>query len=197
MAYQTIQQSEINTGSIFDQQLLQKIKDNFDAHESGLLGHSSTLESYGTALATHATNITAATNKALKQVPIGTVRSSTLTLSQFSAEVDGTWQLMNGGSCVGTAYHTLTGRTTVPDALTEGTFLRQAKAGRTIGTYEADELKSHTHTITVGGDGGTNNHPEGTSQSTLATRSGWIGNTGGDETRPKNTAVNFFIKVGY
>lgn len=218
MAYTAIQQSEINNGAIFDQSLLQKIKDNFDAHADDLSSKQVVLNSHAADLAakealllSHTSSLNAQSIKISKQVPIGTVRSSTLSLTQYNAQTDGVWQLMDGGSCLNTAYATLTGNTTVPDALIEGTFLRQAKAGRTVGTYEADEFKAHNHgggnhrhtlensAMNPTDGGGYNN--DGSDAGTAVTRtnlSGVIINTeGGDETRPKNLAVNFFIKVGY
>lgn len=220
MAYSEINQSEINIGSVADQALLQKIKDNFDSlktdviiHASTLQTHASTISSHASSLVTQASNITANANKVAKQVPIGTVRSSTLTLAQFQAEVDGTWQLMNGDSCVGTAYATLTGNATVPDAATNGTFLRQITTGRGLGSFENDAMQGHQH----GWDGAVfSNHNDYTGTNYIRSASGGavsptntphVGNAVSNgthgtprtasETRPKNVGVNFFIKVGY
>lgn len=159
--------------------------------------------------------------------PIGAVIHSTLSEVQFAAENLGTWALMDGRSCAGSAYATLTGSSTVPDATTGGTFLRQAKSGRAIGSFEDEDFKSHTHVqnahthiqdahshVTPRGwetnSGGTSasytsssstanawsnstNTAVATNQNATATNQ----NTGGTETRPKNLAVNMFIKIGY
>lgn len=128
---------------------------------------------------------------------IGDVKTSMLTLAQFQSEHLGVWMLMDGASCVGTAYEALTGKTVVPDMMTNGTFPRQAKTGRELGSYEADEVKAHGHSFAMrGNNGGTGPvgypYTAGTDASTGNTDA-----TGGAETRPKNTAMNFFIKVGY
>ena len=66
--------------------------------------------------------------------------------------------------------------------------------GRTLGTYQADELKSHLHTMkkynkSIGAGAGffamDDNGTDGSENTTL---------TGGSETRPKNIAMNYIIK---
>jgi hypothetical protein len=133
---------------------------------------------------------------------LGDVKSSMLTLAEFQAEHLGEWRLMDGASCVGTAYATLKGVTTVPNATTDGTFLRQAKAGRALGSFEADENKAHGHTIfgytrngAIGGAVIVEGYNGGVAAKTADF--GYANNSGGLESRPKNVAVNFFIKVNY
>lgn len=132
---------------------------------------------------------------------IGTYRQSSLTEAQFNESSLGQWMLCDGRSCIGTAYHAITGNETVPDAKTEGTFFRQAKSGRALGSYEADEFKSHTHNYQTSralDSSGRSNAYIGYGQNSYrANYSGKIFNTGGDESRPKNIATNFFIKVNY
>jgi hypothetical protein len=95
-------------------------------------------------------------------------------------------------------YQSITGNSVVPDALTDGTFIRQAKAGRGLGTYEADEFASHRHTISPGvmnfAGGSTTNSNGGDGDGTQVTATQF---TGGSETRPKNIALNLYVKVGY
>jgi hypothetical protein len=153
--------------------------------------------------------------------PIGTIRYTNLTAAQYSSQSLGVWLLMNGQSCNGTEYQTLTGNATVPDAVTNGTFLRQAKAGRNPGTYEDDAFQGHWHNVTIyGQDTGIAGGNTTTSPSLLTgqnrTPNSSVGNnvaanttsnvisdgTNGaprtaNETRPKNHAVNFFIKVAH
>lgn len=72
-------------------------------------------------------------------------------------------------------------------------------AGRSLGSYQADEFKSHTHTqnIPMDGAGGAN------MQSLTSTansdenwqQSGTTEATGGSETRPKNVALMYIIKA--
>ena len=144
---------------------------------------------------------------------LGDVKSSMLTLAEFQAEHLGEWRLMDGASCVGTAYATLKGVTTVPNATTDGTFLRQAKAGRALGSFEADENKSHNHTqnataynvnAVIGGIYFRNtNRVSAGMDTSVGSIANYTVNTnamnvdGGTETKPKNVAVNFFIKVNY
>ena len=139
-------------------------------------------------------------NQLLSKVdaPIGTYRDSDLTVSAFNAENLGEWMLCNGQDCSSTEYFALTGKTNVPNFLAEGTFRRQAKAGRALGSYEEDEIKSHNHsvpnvypnqTINEYGHLPYSSDKNSTYQATT--------NTGGDETRPKNIACNVFIKVGH
>ena len=141
--------------------------------------------------------------------PIGDVKQSMLTLAQFQAENLGTWMLMDGASCVGTLYATITGKAVVPNMATDGRFLRQAKTGVALGTVEEDDFKSHTHiqnshthngSVNNAGSGVLNGGGSGRGSDAsvpLSSTTAINQNTGGTETRPKNVAVNFMIKVGY
>lgn len=76
---------------------------------------------------------------------------------------------------------------------------RGVDAGRTLGSFQEDELESHTHgyTITRAFDAGGIIPPYiGGGQNSFNTATtGQIANTGGVETRPKNNALIFLIKV--
>lgn len=202
MAYSPISNSEIQAGSPFDSALLQKIKDNFDAHNSTISTHTTDLTNKGAAIdgiqttitghgnrlntaestiTTHTSNITVASNKATKQVPVGTVRASLLTLAQFQTEVDGTWILANGGSCVGTAYATVTGNTVVPDM--RGVVPRGKNNGRVdgnhnpdgdvaLGTFQGDSFQHHGHDFYVGSTTNAFNHLSSQNQIALADNAG-------------------------
>lgn len=148
---------------------------------------------------------------------VGTIRESMLDEAEFNNENPGTWVLMDGRSCAGSVYASLSGQSNVPNMLTEGTFLRQAKAGRSKGSYEADDNKAHDHFVTAGqdttgytgqrtdtslrsnfrGDGDTSYSL--TSHTVFGTRanSSPTDIRGAAESRPKNIAVNFFIKIDY
>lgn len=121
------------------------------------------------------------------------------------------WLKANGAAVSRTAYANLfaaigttfgggDGSTTfnLPDA--RGYFLRGyddgrgIDSGRVFGSLQADDLKSHSHTIPINGSSGGNltNVSEGDpspADTTLATSS-----TGGTETRPKNIALLVCIK---
>lgn len=120
-------------------------------------------------------------------------------------------------AAIGTTYGSGDGSTTfnLPDF--RGTFLRGLDnsrgidTGRTIGSYQLDELKTHDHSLTDPGhfhtvvvagqdtsgstniDGSTNS---GTAKPTSTTTTGiTINATGGTETRPKNYAILYCIKT--
>lgn len=99
-----------------------------------------------------------------------------------------------------------------------GYFIRPVSTGRTIGTVQADELKSHGHTASfVGtpvpdhthlgigpsgagntfGNGNTASNPAATSAAGGHTPAGTVtvNSTGGTETRPKNIAFPVIIKT--
>jgi hypothetical protein len=148
---------------------------------------------------------------------VGDVKTSMLTEAQFQAQHNDTWVLMDGRGVGGSTYETITGSSTIPDA--RGQFLRGKNNGRAdgqenpdgdvaLGTYQADEFASHNHgggnhnhTYNKGGSDAFNgpfsdstndqNPPDG-----VTDNSGVIINTeGGNETRPKNVTINYFIKI--
>src|SRR5688572_3702241 len=93
-------------------------------------------------------------------LPIGSILHSTLTEAQFQALTSAGWILADGRDITGSALATLTGVTTAPDA--RGVFLRGKNNGRSaatgnaagevaMGTYTADQNKSHTHGVKTGG----------------------------------------------
>lgn len=101
---------------------------------------------------------------------------------------------------IGTTYGIGDGLTTfgLPDL--RGEFIRGwdnsrgIDAGRSLGSTQADELKSHNHTLNgdYGSDGGgyvSIDEPNG------GAKSGVVNNTGGSETRPRNVALMYQIKV--
>jgi len=137
------------------------------------------------------------------ELPIGSVVQSMLTQAQFQAETSAGWVLMDGRSVTGSAYHTLTGSTTIPDA--RGVFLRSKNNGRAdgnqnpdgdsaLGTFQDDAFESHTHTQNVGAHSGSVNDNTGGAEFGYE-NSTITGATGGNETRPKNITVNTFIRI--
>jgi len=100
-------------------------------------------------------------------------------------------------AAIGTTFGAGNGTTTfnIPDA--RGEFLRGwddgrgVDSGRTIGSAQSDAFKSHNHTYPEGFSGGGSGSQSGpTSGGTLTTNS-----TGGTETRPRNVALLYIIKI--
>lgn len=82
------------------------------------------------------------------------------------------------------------------DFQTNEVFIRTKGTGRNLGSYQADEIKSHTHSIVMAG--GAFAAAYSVSQVGGASVAGYLSaavqNTGGAETRPKNVAMNLYIK---
>jgi hypothetical protein len=80
------------------------------------------------------------------------------------------------------------------DSGTRTALLTGGNAGNQVGSFQADAFKSHTHTENqtqyggTGTGGGGFNWPNYTSLTNTGT-------TGGKETRPINTYVNYIIKL--
>ena len=71
---------------------------------------------------------------------------------------------------------------------------RGADTGRVFGSFQADEFASHTHTGTSG-DAGTDPARIGGGNRDVDTGIYTTSATGGDETRPRNVAMNYIIKI--
>ena len=101
-------------------------------------------------------------------------------------------------AAIGTTYGVGDGSTTfnLPDL--RGVFLRGLDdgkgydSGRAIGTYQADDNKAHTHTVSVyrqeGGGSFSISSSPGNAESASATTS-----SNGTEARPKNIAIHYLI----
>lgn len=146
------------------------------------------------------------TNIVQNQSPVGTIKSSMLTLAQFQAQNGTGWVLADGGSCVGSSYATLTGFTTVPDA--RGLTLRGKNNGRsdgnqnpdgdsTLGTYQADGIGSHNHGTYSSPNNWMTNGGNNNQGVIYVNNNGTIQNNAGaaNETRMKNITVNWFIRI--
>jgi hypothetical protein len=142
--------------------------------------------------------------------PIGSVKQSMLTEGQFNIQNLGEWMLMDGRSCLSTEYETITSETSVPDLVTEGLFPRQAKAGRTKGTPEGDAIRNITGNFNSGQYHGylnltgafeyvgVDSHGYGNDNNSAIVKfdaSRQVPTA--SENRPKNVALNFFIKVNH
>ena len=69
---------------------------------------------------------------------------------------------------------------------------RGVDSGRALGSFQSDEVKAHTHTVTTGGTG-TASNGGGDRDSDDGTQT--TSSFGGGETRPRNVAMNYIIKT--
>ncbi len=143
-------------------------------------------------------------------LPVGTIIPSMLTQAQIDGEMftANIWKLANGGSCVGTAYGTLTGSSTLPDL--RGLFLRGKNNGRGDGVQnpdgdlallalQTDANKAHSHNVTGNFGrlirvGPTSLAPPiitGQLDSSVA----YTSSSSGSEMCPECVTINFFIRV--
>lgn len=101
---------------------------------------------------------------------------------------------------VGTFWGNGNGSTTfnVPDL--RGEFIRcwddgrGVDSGRSFGTFQADELKSHRHTLPSDSNDNTGNGWIADSNGSGTARTAYTGYAGGSETRPRNVALVAYIK---
>ena len=134
------------------------------------------------------------------ELPIGTVIGTMTPLDT----VNEIWVLADGRTAT-TEYFQATGNANVPDM--RGMFLRGLNEGRAdgkedpdpdfegnirvVGSYQADTLKSHSHLENLAaGNGGIHS---GGSYGVI--NQVQTGKTGGTETRPRNIAVYWYVKV--
>lgn len=151
---------------------------------------------------------------AIRSIAVGSgVPSGTVTAFAGGSPPAG-WLECNGGvisrtsyaalfAAIGTTYGSGDGSTTfsLPDL--RGEFVRGwdhsrgADSGRQLGSWQADEIKSHTHTLPLEAGGSSNNasltDTANTDEGTYGTPA--TGATGGAETRPRNVALMFIIKA--
>jgi len=149
-------------------------------------------------------------------VPVGTVIASMLTPQQMdqTAPPDETWVIADGAKYPTTAWGTLTSNASVPDL--RGVFLRGQNLGRVmsegnpdgsaLGAYQNDMFAAHRHSLVTGSvprDGGACSASfNGLLDSASIYAKGAdqcngdaMNYAGGDETRPRNVTVNYFIRV--
>ena len=156
---------------------------------------------------------TATTASTLEQTPtalgsagsVGDIVASLLTPQQFDAQRGPGWVLCDGKALMGTALGRLSGAANLPDL--RGQFLRGFNAGRNdgrgdgdgdahvLGSSQVDQFGAHVHhligsAITAQQGGPPAYVPAGGGPQLPDTAS-----AGGNETRPKNVAVNFFCRV--
>lgn len=134
---------------------------------------------------------------------VGDVVLSALDEATFQAQRNTTWVLCDGRNVGGSTYQTLTSQTNIPDF--RATFPRGKDQGRgldphgdlAIGAFQNDQFLAHTHqehyripTVGPGGSAGGGDTNRG-----LQDIFENVTTTGGSETNPKATVINFFIKI--
>lgn len=129
---------------------------------------------------------------------VGDVVMSMLDETTFQSLRDTTWVLMQGQSCAGTDFETLTGLSTLPDP--RGRYARMKDNGAgvdphgdlALGSIYADQFASHQHNATRDPNSGITG---GRLQSGRGTTTSLVDASGGSETNPKTIIFNFFIKI--
>lgn len=154
---------------------------------------------------------------------VGSVQQSVLDNTTFQRLHGNCWRLMDGSSISGTELATLTGWSVLPNLVTQGHFVRQATATNPVGSLQGDAIRNivgDAHAVANGGhsSGIVFSYKSGAFKGTTSapfTRDGFTGgyNAGysassglrfdasasgvptADENRPKNFALNMFVKV--
>ena len=144
-------------------------------------------------------------------LPIGTVIASMLAPADFAKEVgdpisfddkNSRWTLADGRDIGASKYKTSALSSKVPDL--RGMFLRGLNVGRSdglqdpdshrlTGSVQTDELKAHTHELGFGRHGLASGKGNGNLETGFPQVS--TGATGDVETRPRNIAVHYYIKI--
>lgn len=150
---------------------------------------------------------------------VGSIQASLLTEAEFQSIFGTGWVLARGQSVSGSKYTSLTGVSSVPDL--RGQFLRGKNNGRSDGNQDPggernlrdgviqqDQYQGHTHstgsTISGAGGGLVYLQPPGLSNNQVSgyvTKGNFADEVGngtprtGNETRPRNVTVNYFIRI--
>jgi len=138
---------------------------------------------------------------AAADLPVGTIVASMLEEPQFQKASGKDWVLADGRTVTGTKYAGVTGKTAIPDL--RGMFLRGENGARAdgnqnpqaklLGDYQEDAFKRHSHTVTQ--PRGVDGNRSGQQDAFYGAQTSSTGVTGGDETRPRNVTINYFIKI--
>jgi hypothetical protein len=142
-------------------------------------------------------------------LPIGTIVPSMLGPESFAIEVGdprvfdpakSKWVLADSKKDIkGSAYGRLLDAPRTPDL--RGVFLRGLDdgrgldPGRALGTFQEYEIQAHRHAVSTAGIWGRSFKGEDGTPKTAYEKTGQTAETGGKETRPKNVAVYFYIKI--
>ncbi len=138
------------------------------------------------------------------ELPVGSIIASMLPPQAFAQEDSNSrWAYANGQNVSGSLYAISIGEN-VPDL--RGLFLRGINSGRSdfgrdpggerkAGNYQGDDFKSHNHTYVIRVDGYGNIPKAGNTGGPPSGYAGQTNNAGGAETRPKNIAVHYYVRI--
>ena len=153
----------------------------------------------------------------LVTIPVGSIIPSSLNPVEFAREAGdpstfdlnkSKWTLADGKSVSGTHYAELSGNAPVPDL--RGVFLRGKNNGRAdghgnpqelnLGDFQDDQFQDHVHEINRGGNtaNGTEVYafPANTNSGIAREPTNYITQgKHGDETRPRNITVNYYVRI--
>lgn len=159
-----------------------------------------------------------------KELPLGTIITSFLTFDQFNfasknnskspgeiwTSLKSKWAPCDGRNVSNSNFAKVTSKPSVPDL--RGMFLRGLNTfdpisgpgarnsneadpeNRVAGNYQPDDLKSHAHEYQMAGNGN-KNAEKGDPRIEATTVLGNTAFSGGIETRPKNVAIYYYIKI--
>lgn len=139
--------------------------------------------------------------------PVGTVIASYLAPPRMKERYGGDWVLADGSEVsTTTTFYAITGKTQLPDL--RGMFIRGLNAdrkdgkqdpdgdNRVVGEYQADTLQRHAHDNVAAGIWGRSFKGEdGSPKTAHEKKDGKTGTTGGTETRPRNVALYYYIRI--
>lgn len=185
MSYLTIPTEDIEVGKPVKKSLWQKIKDNFDNHESRIAALSAGANKIGV-FEYHLDP---------KDLGIGQIISADMTLSEYQEIYGDGWIIADGSSCVGSVYASVTGHTAVPDLRNE--FLRGASGTVDLGTHYDDTTAVNGLSVQNAGQSGVISVAVALGANAFSTPAGSHshGLIGDSETAPQHYGVNFFIKI--
>jgi hypothetical protein len=141
-------------------------------------------------------------------LPVGSVVGSMLTEGVFQTETSVAWILADGRNVSGSAYSTKSGFSNVPDL--RGVVPRGKNNGRSaasgnadgdlaLGTYQGDQLGSHTHghDQNFTGTNFTQDVDNGSNKSNTDYGLAYLNihAAGGNESRGRNVTVNYMIRI--
>jgi hypothetical protein len=139
-------------------------------------------------------------------LPVGSVIASYLSPQQMKETYGDEWILADGSEIsTKTMLYQLTGKTRLPDL--RGVFIRGLNVNRNdgkedpdgqsrdVGDYQDDDFERHQHKIQTAGIWHRSFQGEGGSPRTAFEAGGSTGDTGGKETRSRNVALYYYIKI--